>query len=73
MPSARLYTVGESGGRDLRPSVRSSRTTHTDRYFASNIHRIQQAIDTAVRYGRKVGITGRSRKKTLPWPKNWVF
>ncbi|HKM39392.1 MAG TPA: ribonuclease J [bacterium] len=28
--------------------------------FASNIHRIQQAIDTAVHYGRKVAIAGRS-------------
>jgi len=28
--------------------------------FASNIHRLQQVIDVAHRYGRKVGITGRS-------------
>ncbi|MDH7497199.1 MAG: ribonuclease J [Syntrophomonadaceae bacterium] len=28
--------------------------------FASNVHRIQQAIDTAHRYGRKVAIVGRS-------------
>ncbi len=28
--------------------------------FASNIHRIQQVIDSATRYGRKVGVVGRS-------------
>ncbi len=28
--------------------------------FASNIHRIQQAFDTAVKYGRKVAVIGRS-------------
>ena len=28
--------------------------------FASNVHRLQQVIDTAAKYGRKVGITGRS-------------
>ncbi|MEQ8199828.1 MAG: ribonuclease J [Syntrophomonadaceae bacterium] len=28
--------------------------------FASNVHRIQQVIDTAVKYGRKVAVVGRS-------------
>ena len=28
--------------------------------FASNVHRVQQIIDIAVKYGRKVAITGRS-------------
>lgn len=28
--------------------------------FASNIHRVQQIIDAAVRYGRKVAVSGRS-------------
>jgi len=28
--------------------------------FASNVHRLQQVINTAAKYGRKVGITGRS-------------
>ena len=33
--------------------------------FASNVHRIQQVIDTAARYGRKVAVTGRSMENIL--------
>ena len=33
--------------------------------FASNVHRIQQIIDCAARYKRKVGITGRSMEKVI--------
>ena len=33
--------------------------------FASNVHRLQQIIDVAMRYGRKVGITGRSMENVL--------
>jgi len=33
--------------------------------FASNIHRLQQIIDVAAKYGRKVGITGRSMENIL--------
>ena len=33
--------------------------------FASNVHRLQQIIDVAQRYGRKVGITGRSMENVL--------
>ena len=33
--------------------------------FASNVHRIQQVINCAHKYGRKVGITGRSMENTL--------
>jgi ribonuclease J len=33
--------------------------------FASNVHRIQQVIDVAARYGRKVGITGRSMENMI--------
>ena len=33
--------------------------------FASNVHRIQQIIDCAHRYGRKVGITGRSMENVV--------
>ena len=33
--------------------------------FASNIHRIQQVINAAAKYGRKVGITGRSMESIM--------
>jgi ribonuclease J len=33
--------------------------------FASNVHRMQQAIDVAVQYGRKVAVVGRSMRKNL--------
>lgn len=33
--------------------------------FASNVHRLQQIINVAVRYGRKVAITGRSMENIL--------
>ena len=33
--------------------------------FASNVHRLQQIIDCAVRYKRKVGVTGRSMENVL--------
>ena len=33
--------------------------------FASNVHRLQQIIDVAARYGRKVAVTGRSMENVL--------
>ena len=33
--------------------------------FASNIHRIQQVLDCAAKYGRRVAITGRSMQNSL--------
>jgi ribonuclease J len=33
--------------------------------FASNVHRIQQVIDCAARYKRKVGVTGRSMENVI--------
>ncbi len=33
--------------------------------FASNVHRIQQVIDTAIEHGRKVAIVGRSIENTV--------
>ncbi|MGE4483772.1 MAG: ribonuclease J [Oscillospiraceae bacterium] len=33
--------------------------------FASNVHRIQQVLNCAARYGRKVGVTGRSMENIL--------
>ena len=38
--------------------------------FASNVHRMQQAIDVAVRVGRKVAVVGRSMRKTLNISRN---
>ncbi len=33
--------------------------------FASNVHRLQQAITSAVRHGKKVGVIGRSMENTV--------
>ena len=33
--------------------------------FASNVHRVQQVIDCAARYGRKVAVTGRSMENVV--------
>ncbi|MCL2827147.1 MAG: ribonuclease J [Oscillospiraceae bacterium] len=33
--------------------------------FASNVHRLQQVFNSAVKYGRKVGITGRSMENII--------
>ena len=33
--------------------------------FASNVHRLQQIIDVAAKYGRKVAVTGRSMENVL--------
>lgn len=33
--------------------------------FASNVHRLQQAISSAVRYGKKVAVVGRSMENTV--------
>jgi len=33
--------------------------------FASNVHRLQQAIESAVRQGKKVGVIGRSMENTV--------
>jgi ribonuclease J len=38
--------------------------------FASNVHRMQQAIDVAVRVGRKVTVVGRSMRKNLNIARN---
>jgi ribonuclease J len=38
--------------------------------FASNVHRLQQAIDVAVRCNRKVAIVGRSMRKNLNIARN---
>jgi ribonuclease J len=38
--------------------------------FASNVHRMQQAIDVAVQVGRKVAVVGRSLRKNLNIARN---
>jgi ribonuclease J len=38
--------------------------------FASNVHRMQQAIDVAVEVGRKVSVVGRSMRKNLNIARN---
>src|ERR671915_1013717 len=38
--------------------------------FASNVHRMQQAIDVAIQVGRKVAIVGRSMRKNLNIARN---
>jgi ribonuclease J len=38
--------------------------------FASNVHRMQQAIDVAVQVGRKVGVVGRSLRKNINIARN---
>src|SRR6187455_2127906 len=41
--------------------------------FASNVHRMQQAIDVAVDHGRKVAIVGRSMRKNANIARNLGF
>ena len=38
--------------------------------FASNVHRMQQAIDVAIQVGRKVAVVGRSMRKNLNIARN---
>lgn len=55
------YTLSEKEvGESINEIFRLSRSRIILATFASNIHRIQQVIDAADRYDRKVGIVGRS-------------
>jgi ribonuclease J len=63
-PSERV--VGEAF-RQLIP-VRSGRIFVSS--FASNVHRMQQAVDVAAEVGRKVCVIGRSMRKTLNIARN---
>jgi ribonuclease J len=63
-PSERV--VGEAF-RQLIP-VRNGRIFVSS--FASNVHRMQQAIDVAAEVGRKVTVVGRSMRKTLNIARN---
>ena len=60
-------------GSSARRSARSSRARQGRvlvASFASNVHRMQQAVDVAVETGRKVCIIGRSMRKNLNIARN---
>lgn len=55
------YTQSEKAvGRTFDETFRNARERIIIASFSSNVHRIQQAIDTACKYRRKVAILGRS-------------
>lgn len=60
------YTLSEKEvGETINEIFRLSKSRIILATFASNIHRIQQVVDAAVRYDRKVGIVGRSIVNTV--------
>jgi ribonuclease J len=60
------YTLSEKEvGESINEIFRLSRGRIILATFASNIHRIQQVVDAAVRYDRKIGIVGRSIVNTV--------
>ena len=67
-PASRARS-GSSARRSARSSRRSSGRVLISS-FASNIHRMQQAIDVAVEVGRSVSVVGRSMRKNLNIARN---
>lgn len=60
------YTQSERVvGRTLADVFRSAKQRVIVASFASNVHRIQQVIDAAAAYGRKVAVVGRSVENTV--------
>lgn len=60
------YTLSEKEvGESINEIFRLSRGRIILATFASNIHRIQQVVDAAIRYDRKIGIVGRSIVNTV--------
>ena len=60
------YTISEKEvGENISEIFRLSRSRIILATFASNIHRIQQVVDAAVRHNRKVAIAGRSMLNTV--------
>jgi len=60
------YTMSErSVGENLDTLFKGCSSRIIVTTFASNVHRLQQIIDAAVKYGRKVAITGRSMENIL--------
>src|ERR687897_220918 len=61
-----LHTdVGRLVGEAFRQIIPSCQGRVLVASFASNVHRMQQAIDVAVQTGRKVAVVGRSMRKNL--------
>ncbi|TLM98603.1 ribonuclease J, partial [bacterium] len=55
------YTMSERAvGQTFDETFRAARSRIIIATFASNVHRLQQAISTAFKYGRKVAVVGRS-------------
>lgn len=60
------FTASESEvGETIDDIFRTSRDRIIFATFASNIHRVQQVIDAALRYGRKICVTGRSLENSV--------
>lgn len=60
------FSVSESKvGRSLDNYFKDCENRIIVTTFASNVHRIQQVINSAAKYGRKVAVTGRSMENVL--------
>src|SRR5919109_441099 len=57
-------------GEAFRQIIPLRRGRVIDSSFASNVHRMQQAIDVAVQVGRKVAVVGRSLRKNMNIARN---
>lgn len=60
------YTMSESSvGQTFDDLFQSSNKRIIVATFASNVHRVQQIVDAAVKYGRKVAVSGRSMENIV--------
>ncbi len=60
------YTMSESNvGETFEKLFRHANNRIFVASFASNVHRLQQIVDAAITYGRKVAFTGRSMLNTI--------